>query len=190
MHQPVYTSGQADKDTEIGYGFNLGPRTLSPLLCRGGKFLPGIRLTLLHTQRDTAPFLVNVQHDNVNLVTRLPPVFEGWIFLFVQSISDTCTNPSTPSFKLDETAIISQVGYRPVQTRSFPGSAWSNHPRDLLPFVSDPGKPGCVRWSNFNTLTSISSPMLTISAGSFTRFQAMSVMCSSPSMPPRSRNAP
>ena len=44
--------------------------------------------------------------------------------------------------------------------------------------------------SMFRILTSTSSPIFTISLGWFTRPQLMSVMCSRPSRPPRSMNAP
>ena len=44
--------------------------------------------------------------------------------------------------------------------------------------------------SNLSTRTSSSSPTLTTSDGWRTRFHAMSVMCSRPSIPPRSTNAP
>jgi small subunit ribosomal protein S1 len=46
------------------------------------------------------------------------------------------------------------------------------------------------RVTNFRTFTISSSPIATTSDGCLTRFQAMSVMCSRPSMPPRSTNAP
>ena len=44
--------------------------------------------------------------------------------------------------------------------------------------------------SNLSTLASSSWPTWTTSLGWRTRRQAMSVMCSRPSMPPRSTNAP
>jgi hypothetical protein len=34
----------------------------------------------------------------------------GWMFLLVQSISDTCTRPSMPGLDLDERAVVGDVG--------------------------------------------------------------------------------
>ena len=114
---------------------------------------------------------------------------DGCTFLLVQSISDTCTKPSTPdSISAKQPYSVRLV----IVACTFAPSGY----RDM---ISDHGSsPSCFiprltrffSLSNFRTRTSTSSPTLTISLGCLILFQAISVICKSPSTPPKSTKAP
>ena len=108
----------------------------------------------------------------------------------VQDISETCTSPSIALLELDERAVGEDVDHLAGDLRADRVLALSMLSQGLGWICLRPSEMRSRSLSTLSTLTSISSSIFRISDGWFTRPQDMSVMCSSPSIPPRSTNAP
>ncbi len=72
------------------------PLTLSPRLKLSLKSFHGFDWHCLMPERDTTTLFVDVQHHDFHFLADVHDL-GGFTFLLVQSISDTCTRPSTPS---------------------------------------------------------------------------------------------
>ena len=79
MNQAVDAAVQADEDTEVSDRLDFTFNTVA-LVVGFRELLPRVSFALFQPQGDTT-------------LTTL----DGWMFLLVQSISETCTRPSTPS---------------------------------------------------------------------------------------------
>ena len=65
-----------------------------------GDQLPGVHLGLLDAEADLLLVLVDVEHDDLDLVARRMTISLGWLIRRVQDISEMWTSPSMPSSSL------------------------------------------------------------------------------------------
>lgn len=128
MNQAVDAAVQADEDTEVSdrLDFTFNAVALVVGFC---ELLPWVGFALLQAQGDTTTFFIDVQNHHFHYVAHVNN-FGRMDVLLVQSISETCTRPSTPSSISTEAAVISQVGY----TTSQLGAFWVTF-RDSNPWI-------------------------------------------------------
>jgi len=93
-NQTVDAAGESDEDAEVGDGLDLAADLVAAVVVLG-EFLPGIGLALLHAQADAPALFVDVEHHDLDFLPTCTTL-AGLTFLLVQSISETCTRPSTP----------------------------------------------------------------------------------------------
>ena len=96
-------------------------------------------------------------------------------------------DPQHP-LQFQQAAVVSEVGDLSDNTTTLRVAAGDLYPRVLAQLLE--AERHAVALAVEEVLTSISCPTSTISLGCLIRFQAISVMCNSPSTPPRSTNAP
>ncbi len=68
MHETVDVALQADEDAEVGDGFDLSCDLVAAVVILR-EFLPGIGLTLLESEGDAAPLLVDVEHHDLHFLS-------------------------------------------------------------------------------------------------------------------------
>jgi hypothetical protein len=95
VHQAVDPAVQADEDAEIGDRLD-DARTRSPLLKVEANSFQGFGMHCLmpsETRRRSS----SISSTMTSISSPIWTTFDGLTFLLVQSISETCTRPSTPS---------------------------------------------------------------------------------------------
>src|SRR5579863_7002111 len=70
VHQAVDAAVQAHEDTEVGDRLDLALDAVA-LVVAGGEVVPGIRLALLHAERDATALFVDIEHHHFRLVAHL-----------------------------------------------------------------------------------------------------------------------
>ena len=70
VNKAVNAAGQADEDAKVGDRLDLAGHLVA-LLVRLGEFFPGIRLALLHAERDATAFFVDVENHDFDFVAEL-----------------------------------------------------------------------------------------------------------------------
>lgn len=95
VDQAVDAAVQTDEDTEVGDRLD-GTGDTVTLVELAGEVFPRVGFALLDTQGDTTTLFVDVQNLNFHFVANLDD-FRRMDVLVGQSISETCTRPSTPS---------------------------------------------------------------------------------------------
>lgn len=95
MNQAVDAAVQADEDTEVSDRLDFTFNTVA-LVVGFRELLPRVSFALFQTQGDTTTFFVDIQNHNFHYIANVNNF--GRVDVFVgQSISETCTRPSTPS---------------------------------------------------------------------------------------------
>ena len=95
MNQAVDAAVQADEDTEVSDRLDFTFNTVA-LVVGFRELLPRVSFALFQTQGDTTTFFVDIQTITSTTSPTLTTL-DGWMFLLVQSISETCTRPSIPA---------------------------------------------------------------------------------------------
>ena len=188
MHQAVDVARQADEDAEVGDRLDL-TRDLVAAVVVLGELLPRVGLALLEAEGDAATLLVDVEHHDLDFLAGVHDLRRVDVLVGPVHLRDV-HQALDAVLDLDEGAVVGDVGDLAEHAGVRRIAA-----RDVLPRIGSellqPEADTRERSrSNFRMRTSISSPTFTTSEGCLTRFHAMSVMCSRPSMPPRSTNAP
>ena len=187
MHEAVDAAGQADEHAEVGDRLDLARHLVATVEVLG-ELLPRVRLALLDAERDAAALFVDVEHHDFDFLARVHDL--GRVDVLVGPVHFGHVHQAFDAvFDLDERAVVGDVRDLAEQARARRVAARDVLPR-ILAELLEAQRNAVLSRSNLRMRTSISSPTLTTSDGCLTRLHAMSVMCSRPSMPPRSTNAP
>src|SRR5712691_5493335 len=126
MHQTVYSSGQPDKDAEIGDRLDRAADFVA-FLEVDSELFPRVRLALLHPERDAAPFLVDFEDHDLDLVAErdhlgrmhvlVGPVHLGHVHQSLDALLD-----------LDESAVVGEIGHLAEKPRPGRITARQSHP--------------------------------------------------------------
>src|SRR5690606_18648643 len=115
VHQSVDATVQTDEDTEVGDRLDLAADTIALVVARR-EIIPRVALALLHTQRDAAPLLVDVQHHDLDLVADLHDLRRIDVLVGPVHLGDV-HQAFDALLDLDETAVIGDVGDLAEQAR-------------------------------------------------------------------------
>lgn len=95
MNRAIDAAVRADEDTEVSDRLDFTFNTVA-LVVGFRELLPWVVFALLQARGDTTTFFVDIQNHHFHYITNVNNF--GWVDVFVgQSISETCTGPSTPS---------------------------------------------------------------------------------------------
>jgi hypothetical protein len=166
----------------------IGPLTLSPRLHVAAELFPRVGLALLHAQADAALVLVDLEHHDLDLVAQGDDLGRGHVLVGPVHLGDV-HQAFNAGLDLDERAVVGDVGDLAEQAGVARVAARHAVPRVVAQLL-DAQRRGSSRRRTSAPWPDSSWPTVTTSLGWRTRRQAMSVMCSRPSMPPRSTNAP
>src|SRR6185312_9714355 len=108
VHQAVDVARQTDENTEVGDGLDLAGDLVATVVVLG-ELLPGVRVALLETERNTAALFVHVEHHDLDFLTGVHhlgrvdvlvgPVHFGHVHQALDAVLD-----------LDERAVVGDVG--------------------------------------------------------------------------------
>ena len=188
VNQPVDALFHLDEGAEVGQVADLAlePRADRVLL---GELLPRVRLDLLQAEADAVRLLVEVEHLALDLLPDRQQLGRVLHLLRPGHLGDV-DQPLDALLELDEGAVVGEAHDLALDARAHRVLDGRGRPRVGLQLLASRARRARCSRSNLSTTTLTSSPTAITSLGWLMRPHDMSVMCSRPSMPPRSTKAP
>jgi hypothetical protein len=164
------------------------PLTLSPFLYSRAKSSHGVRHALLHAERDAAALLVDLEDHHLDLVADLHHLRGMHVLVGPVHLGDV-HQALDARLDFDERAVVGEVGDLAEQARALRVAARDADP-GIFPELLQAERDAVLLGVELEHLGGDFVADVEHFEGCLTRRQARSVMCSRPSMPPRSTNAP
>ncbi len=127
MHQAVDSAGQTDKDTEVRNRFNLALDMIA-LVVSLAELFPGISLALLHTQRDTTTFFVDIQNLHFDFLAERDNLLRVDVLIGPIHFGDVHQTFDT-RFDFDKRTVVGDVRDLAEKTRSLRIATGNSEPR-------------------------------------------------------------
>ena len=127
VHEAVNAAGQSDEHTEVGDGLDLALHLVA-LLVALVEFLPGVGLALLHAERNTAAFFVDVKNHDFDFVTQLHNLLRIDVLVGPVHFGDV-HQAFDAAFDFNESTVVGDVGDLAEETGALRIAAGNADPR-------------------------------------------------------------